>query len=138
MYDNVSLSITKKSLLFGLTIPLAMSLLFFALNAVSLAVPPETIARNLAASFAASQIPETDYSHYDTAHGVNQYNDCLIAEMAVLRDEDFTRNVVSPRVLVVKGSHWQPDRNSVCSILHRLIQCEAPDDILASSVILPH
>ncbi|QJE74009.1 hypothetical protein HHL28_13715 [Aerophototrophica crusticola] len=116
-------------------VTLGVFCLFLLASYASLLVPADRVAASLRASFATGALGDEDWPDFGDPRGANQYNDCLIGQMTLLRGESRLRDAVTPTVIFNDAPVTLARGGMVvseCRILRILLAEGVPDDFRAS------
>ncbi len=78
--------------------------------------PRDALEEQVRGAFATDELIEEDWRRRDRRRGHNQYNDCLILQMALNRDPSVLREVVGPNLYLREG--WYEQCRTLSDIVH--------------------
>lgn len=96
---------------------LALNLGFLLFGLLAASLPPETLEERVRHAFASGELTEEDWLFQDRRRGFNQYNDCLILQMALNHDRSALREVAGPNLYLQYDNRGWHD---ICRTLARI------------------
>ncbi|MBL1264991.1 hypothetical protein [Candidatus Methylomicrobium oryzae] len=108
-----------KYILISLITSLCLSVFFLCANIYAATLSEININKSIQLAFEERDLGDKDRLEGDKLHGSDQYNDCLIIQMAILRSKDSIKDALSP-LMIPKN----PNKNrnlSICKALHQLV-----------------
>lgn len=100
---------------------LALNALYFLALVGSASLPQAPLIASVAQSFARGDLLDQDYLHDDWVRGLNQYNDCMVIQLAMNARGSIIEKALAPVAYVSDGSY-----SDVCRTLHRTLD-STPD-----------
>ncbi|MSO89938.1 MAG: hypothetical protein EXQ89_08260 [Rhodospirillaceae bacterium] len=105
---------------------------FGLLSVLAQLIPSAAIRDAVLTAFAGDDLTHDDAPWLDSKRGTNQYDDCLVFSMPLLRTGDVVQDAVSPRII---HAWWTDDGRwlSECQTLHEIAAGTLPDEIAADA-----
>lgn len=106
---------------------------FGLLSVLAQIIPSAAIRDAVLTAFAAGDLTHDDAPWLDAERGTNQYDDCLVFSMPLLRAGNIVEDAVSPRII---HAWWTDDGRwlSECQTLHEIAAGTLPEAIAADAV----
>ena len=116
---KATFSTNAKAVFISLCVPIMLSLVFLMLNLFAVNLSSERIQSSVRLAFEQGELLEKDRLDGDAQRGADQFNDCLIITMALLRSQEMMKDALSP--LMIPKNPYKNPHMSICDSLHQLV-----------------